>query len=75
MERGELKWLITGYVATIIRKERERQGLTVYKLAELSGVHAANIHKIEDGENCPRIDTMQAICKALNIEIRLPIKL
>lgn len=75
MERDELKWLMSGYVATMIRSERKRQGLTLYKLSEISGVHVANLCKIEAGDTCPRIDTLQSICKALNIEIRLPISL
>lgn len=75
MEKNRTKLLVGDRVAEIIKEERERQGLSLYRLAEKSGIPASNLHRIEKGLVCPRIDTVHAICVALDLEIQLPIQI
>lgn len=75
MEKDELKFLVGGVIADEIKREREKRGWTLYKLAEKSGIPAGNLHRIENGLSCPRIDTVQRICRALKMEISFPLKI
>lgn len=50
---------------------RNSQGLTIRQLAELSGVSAQNITKIEHGRYNVSIDILAKICNAMNVEINI----
>lgn len=73
MKRDELKILVSDKIADVIKSERKKQGWTLYKLAEKSGVPAGNLSRIESGLYCPRIDTLQRICYALKLEMSIPL--
>lgn len=75
MEKDELKFQVGGAIADEIKTAREKRGWTLYKLAEKSGIPAGNLHRIENGLSCPRIDTVQRICWALKLEISFPLKI
>lgn len=61
------------YVGRVIRTIRESYGWTRYKLAHKAGVSEAHLAKIEDGGYCIRIDILNRLCKALDMEITFPI--
>lgn len=73
MTGDEIKIMTAGTVARMIRTEREKKCWSVYKLAIKSGVNASLIYRIEDGFNSMRIDTLQRLCAALEIEIKFPL--
>lgn len=50
----------------LLRKEK---GLSVQKLAESAGISRQAVELIEKGKRIPRIDTAQALCKALGITL------
>ena len=45
---------------------REKRGLTVRKLGELSGVHYVSIVKMETGRLDPQLSTLLKLCRALS---------
>ena len=57
------------YAAQIVRKARERQGLTMKQLAAKAGVNYVTIWNIETGKVDPRMDTMLKIMRALDYDI------
>jgi predicted transcriptional regulator len=56
-------------VQTQLRAWREKRGLTLRKLGELSGVHYISIVKIEAGRLDPRLSTVLKLCQALRISL------
>ena len=70
-----MKFQVGGAIADEIKSAREKRGWTIYKLAEKSGIPAGNLHRIESGLCCPRVDTVQIICWALKTEISFPLKI
>lgn len=62
---GDLK--ITKIAAQRIRKKRKSLGLTIDKLAELSGLSTQTIKTIERGERYFRIDALAALARALGV--------
>lgn len=73
MKDEETKLLVAGHIARVIKKAREEKGLSVYKLARKSSIDTATIYRIEDGLNTVRIDTLHKLCKALGLEIKVPL--
>ena len=53
----------------LLRALREQQGLSLRKLADLSGVHYMNLFKIENGDVDPQLSTLLKLCKALGITL------
>ena len=54
----------------MIAQQRKERGLSQNQLAKLAGVHQSVISDIENGKTkAPRIDTMNAIAKALGISV------
>lgn len=74
MKNEETKLLTAGTVARMIYRARIEKRWSVFRLAAKSGVDAALIYRIEEGMNAPRIDTLQKICTALELEITFPLK-
>lgn len=70
----ETKLLTAGTVARMIYRARIEKHWSAYKLASKSGLDTALIYRIEEGMNAPRIDTLQKICAALELEITFPLK-
>lgn len=54
---------------TQLRKWREKRGLSLRKLGELSGVHYISLVKLEAGRLDPRASTLKEIASALDISI------
>ena len=52
---------------TQLKHWREKRGLTVRGLGELSGVHYVSIVKMEGGRLDPQLSTMLRLCEALGI--------
>ena len=48
---------------------RRLRGLSQDQLAQLSGVHKNTIWSYEHGMVNPKIDTLQKLCKALNVSL------
>lgn len=57
-----------------IRKERRRQNLTQYDLAEISGYTSAFISRVETGTAQPTVTTAEDIINALGYKIVLGIE-
>lgn len=73
MRIDEKRLALNNIVARQIREARERKGWTYYRLAQASGINVGHAHRLEEGFLTPRIDTLNALCKALEIKIILPI--
>jgi transcriptional regulator with XRE-family HTH domain len=52
-----------------LKEWRERRGLTVRKLGELSGVHFVNVAKFEAGKGDPQLSTVLKLCEALGVTL------
>lgn len=52
-----------------LKDARERRLLTLRELAELSGVSAANLSRIENGKQEPEIRTVKTLAAALRIDV------
>ncbi len=53
-----------------IKELRERNKLTQFKLAELINMEPSNVSKIERGIQMPKEETLEAIVKVLNIDLK-----
>lgn len=49
---------------------REKMGITVNRLATISGVSQSNIRDIELGKKQPTVEYLEYICDALHITLR-----
>ena len=54
-------------VATLLRKERERRGISMTALAERAGLSQQMISYVEREMRIPRVDSLIRICDALGI--------
>lgn len=52
-----------------IRAERNKQGLTLHELCELSGVAYATLNKIERGHPSARLDSVGNVASALGLKL------
>src|SRR5580704_2476829 len=57
------------HVAHILREERERQGVSMTRLAEMSGLSQGMISLVEHEHRNPSLDTLLRICIALEIDL------
>jgi transcriptional regulator with XRE-family HTH domain len=57
-------------VSKRITEFREQKGITVNKLANLSGISQSFIREIELGIKKPSVETLSLICDALNISLK-----
>lgn len=53
--------------ASNLRAAREAKGLTISALARASNVHRVTLHRLEAGGGAPRMDTLDALAKALDV--------
>lgn len=58
-------------IGALIRCHRKKSDLTQKQLADLAGVGKTVVFDIEHGKETVRFDTLQKVCKVLNISIRL----
>ena len=54
-------------VASNLRRLREDRGLSMSKLAAMSGTYPSNIKRIEDAENQPNVGLLARIASALAV--------
>ena len=52
-----------------MREARKKKGLTQKQLGEMLGVSQSMIGQFESGKHAPRMDTVEKICKALDLDI------
>ena len=52
-----------------IKRIRKERGLTQKQLAELCGINEVNIHKYEAEKQNPKIETIERIAAALNVNV------
>jgi transcriptional regulator with XRE-family HTH domain len=57
-------------MALLLKQWRERRGLSLRQLGELSGVSYPNLHGIETGKLDPRLSTLERLARALGISVR-----
>ena len=53
-----------------IARFREKKGITVNKLANLSGLSQSHLRDIELGNKTPSVETLYQICEALGITLK-----
>jgi len=58
-------------IGALIRCHRKKSDLTQKQLADLAGVGKTAVFDIEHGKETVRFDTLQKVCRVLNISIRL----
>jgi len=58
-------------IGAIIRCHRKKSNLSQKQLADLAGVGKTAVFDIEHGKETVRFDTLQKVCRVLNISIRL----
>lgn len=56
-------------ISTNITKYREQAGLSQKELAQQLGITPSRISNWEQGANCPTIDILFEVCKALHVSI------
>lgn len=64
---------IATVIAELVKTARKSKRLSQYRLAKDAGITPVHVREIEHGMLSPRVDTLNKICKALQMEIRLPI--
>jgi transcriptional regulator with XRE-family HTH domain len=57
-----------------IKERRKILNVTQETLAEISGVGLRTLKQLESGKGNPTLETLQKICDALGLEIKLEIK-
>ena len=58
----------------VVKKHREKQGMSRAALAEKAGLHQTYIGLLEREKRSPNLDTAKAIAKALNLTLAEIIK-
>ena len=56
--------------ARLLRSERLARGISQEALAELAGLHRTYVGSVERGERNITVDNMEALAKALDLDIR-----
>jgi two-component system cell cycle sensor histidine kinase/response regulator CckA len=57
-------------IGSRLRQLRSLRGLTLDQVAERSGVNRGTIHRIESDQVSPRVDTLQLIGRALDLDLQ-----
>jgi transcriptional regulator with XRE-family HTH domain len=55
-------------IATALRRERERAGLTLTEVAARAGIAKSTLSQLESGTGNPSLETLWAICTVLGIQ-------
>ncbi|NCD35171.1 MAG: transcriptional regulator [Spartobacteria bacterium] len=58
-------------MSRLIRKNRKLAGLTQAGLAQLAGIGKTSVFDLEKGKPGARLETLLAVCRVLNIQVRL----
>ncbi|TMR89439.1 helix-turn-helix domain-containing protein [Nonomuraea basaltis] len=57
-------------VARNVRRLRRERGFSIGELARRSGVSKQTLSKVEQGDGNPTVETLSALCKALDVALR-----
>lgn len=60
-------------IGELVKTSRESKGWSRYRLAKEAGITAVHVKGIEDGGLSMRVDTINKLCKTLNLVVYLPI--
>ena len=60
---------VSSHAAGLLRQERERRGVSMTRLAEMSGLSQGMISLVEHEHRNPSLDTLLRICIALEIDL------
>jgi len=60
---------VSARVLRLLREEREHRGLSMYAVAQLSGLSPQAISYVERGEKRPSFETVLRIAKAVGIDL------
>lgn len=58
-------------IAETLKMARDKQQMTLQMLSDKTGINISNLSKIERGESDLKVGTLQTICKALGLRIRI----
>jgi transcriptional regulator with XRE-family HTH domain len=58
-----------GTLASRLRQERKRRGLSLRALAAAAGLSTTTVHQIESGKGSPSLATLQAIASVLDVPL------
>ncbi len=56
-----------------IEDKRERLGLSIAEAADKAGLSRSGWHRIIKGERTPRLETLQAMAKAVGLKLKIGI--
>lgn len=56
-----------------IEEARRAKGWTIYELAKRTGLGETHLKKLEQGVYSCRVDILEKVCKALEIEVVIPL--
>lgn len=71
---SEFRDSICSHVARILRAEREKRGISMTRLAEMSGLSQGMISLVEHEHRNPSLDTMLRMCGPLQIDLSAVLK-
>ncbi len=60
---------ICSHVARILRDEREKRGISMTRLAEMSGLSQGMISLVEHEHRNPSLDTLLRMCEPLQVDL------
>ena len=69
MAKTSYRESVSSQVVDLLRQERERQKVSMTRLAEMSGLSQGMISLVEHDQRNPSLDTLLRICHALKIEL------
>ena len=74
MAKNGYRESVCSHVARILRQERERQDISMTRLAEMSGLSQGMISFVEHEQRNPSLDSLLRMCGALRIELSSVLK-
>ena len=69
MAKTNYRESVSSHVAKLLQQERERQNVSMTRLAEMSGLSQGMISLVEHEQRNPSLDTLLRICHALKVEL------
>lgn len=57
-----------GNLGANLRQARQQLGMSQEQVAELSGVHATEVSRIEAGKRDPRVSTVERLARAVKLK-------
>lgn len=69
MAKNKYREAVSSHAASLLRQERERRGVSMTRLAEMSGLSQGMVSLVEHEHRNPSLDTLLRICIALEIDL------